>query len=168
MSDEATTTEATEQNDATEATQGDPAAEPLGEGGVKALQAEREAHKEAKKQLTALQAQIAEIEKSKLSDLERAQAEAAEFKAAAESARVESLRFRIAAEKGITDNVDLILTASDEETMRRQADLWSARPAKSDAAAGPRPDLTQGGAGEPLALNSNGLEEALKSKLGIS
>lgn len=166
MSDETTTTE---QPKAEAEKQGEPASETLGEGGVKALKAERERAKELEKQLNAATTKLTEIEKAQLSDLERAQREATEFKEAAEKAVVEALRFRIAAEKGINDNVDLILTASDEETMRRQADLWADRVAKSDTAPGPRADLTQGGSGDSaLALNGDPLLDALKSKLGIN
>lgn len=149
-------------------TQGDPVDEPLGENGQKALKSERDRAKAAEKERDALKAELDKIAEANLSELEKAQKAAEEYRTAAEKATVESLRFRVAAEAGITDNVDLILTASDEDTMRRQAALWADRPAKSDNAAGPRPDLTQGGAGTPLALNSNGLEDALKSKLGIA
>lgn len=148
--------------------QSESADKPLGENGEKALKAEREARAAAEKSAAALQKQLDEIAAANLSDLEKAQKLAAESQAAAEAATREAMRFRIAAEKGITDNVDLILTASDEETMRRQADLWAARATEAaQPVPGPRPDLTQGATGAPPALNSNALEEALKSKLGI-
>lgn len=150
-------------------TQGDPADKPLGENGEKALKAERERAKELEKQLTAASARLTEIERANESAIEKAQREAKEAQEAAMTATAEALRFRIAAETGITENVDLILTAPDEETMRRQAALWAARtPGETTSAPGPRPDLTQAGSGTPHALNSDGLEEALKSKLGIS
>lgn len=145
--------------------QGDPADKPLGENGEKALKAERDRAKELEKQLNAATNRLNEIERANESALEKAQREAQEAKEQATQASVEALRFRIAAETGITENVDLILTASDEETMRRQAELWSKR--APETTAGPRPDLTQGGSGTPHALNSDGLEDALKTKLGI-
>lgn len=143
--------------------QGDPAE--LGEGGKKALDAERAARKAAEKAAADLQTKLDEIGRANESALEKAQREAQEAREQAQQLAIESLRFRIAAEKGITDNVDLILTAADEETMRRQADLWASR--TPETTAGPRPDLSQGGSGAPLALNSDGLEDALRSKLGI-
>lgn len=146
--------------------QGDPADKPLGENGEKALKAERERAKDLERQLTAATARLTEIERANESALEKAQREAQEAKQAAEAATVDALRFRIAAEAGITENVDLILTAGDEETMRKQAQLWGARSVEVTAA-GPRPDLTQGGSGQPHALNSDGLEDALRTKLGI-
>lgn len=155
---EATTDKATETQ-----TQGDPAE--LGEGGKKALDAERTARKAAEKATADLQTRLDELSRANESALEKAQRQAQEARELSQQLTVESLRFRIAAEKGITDNVDLILTAGDEETMRRQADLWVSR--TPETTAGPRPDLTQGGSGAPLALNSDGLEDALRSKLGI-
>lgn len=167
MSDE-TTTESPETPETEAAPESATTDKPLGENGEKALKAERTRATAAEKERDALKAELDKIAEANLSELEKAQKQAEEYRTAAEQATVQSLRFRIAAETGINDNVDLILTASDEETMRRQAALWADRSAKSDTAAGPRPDLTQGGSGKPLALNSNGLEDALKSKLGIA
>lgn len=130
--------------------QGDPAPEdkPLGENGEKALKAEREARAAAEKSAAALQKQLDDIAAANLSDLEKAQKAAKDAETLANTAMTEALRYRIAAEKGITENVDLILTASDEETMRKQADLWGSR-MESDTAPGPRPDLSQGASGTP-------------------
>ncbi|WP_436702423.1 hypothetical protein [Nocardioides sp. BYT-33-1] len=134
--------------------QGDPAAaatdpsdKPLGENGEKALKAERDARAAAEKQAAALQKQLDDIAAANLSDLEKAQKAAADAQALADKATSEALRYRIAAEKGITDNVDLILTGSDEETMRKQADLWASR--STEQPPGPRPDLSQGAKGDP-------------------
>jgi hypothetical protein len=160
------TTETESKPTEAEAKQGDPADKPLGENGEKALRAERERAKDLEKQLNAASARLAEIERANETALEKAQREAQEAREAASHATTTALRYRIAAETGITDNVDLILTAADEETMRRQAELWGSR--APETTAGPRPDLTQGGSGQPHALNSDGLEEALKSKLGIA
>ena len=140
---------------------------PLGSNGEKALKAEREARAAADKKAADLQKQLDAISQANETALEKAQREAQEAREEAQRATLDALRFRIAAEKGITDNVDLILTAADEETMRKQADLWASRTTAATAA-GPRPDLSQGGSGSPLALNSDGLEEALRSKLGIA
>ena len=161
--------ETTTDTPATTDDQGNPddGTEALGDAGKKALDAMKSKWKQAEQANADLQAKLDEINRANESALERAQREAQEAKEAATQATLDALRFRIAAEAGITDNVDLILTAGDEETMRKQAALWAAR--TSDAtAAGPRPDLTQGGSGNPLALNSDGLEDALKTKLGIA
>jgi hypothetical protein len=131
--------------------QGEPVAgdKPLGENGEKALKAERDARKAAELSATKLQKQLDEIAAANLSDLEKAQKEAKDARDDATKATSDALRYRIASETGITENVDLILTASDEDTMRKQAALWDGRtPAP---VAGPRPDLSQGGSGEAAA-----------------
>lgn len=161
MSESATETEATP----TEQGNPDDAAATLGDAGKKALDAMKAERNAAKQELARLQAQLDEINRANESALERAQREAREAQEAALAATTDALRYRIAAEAGITDNVDLILTAPDEETMRRQAQLWAER---APAPTGPKPDLTQGGSGQSLALNSDGLEDALKTKLGIA
>lgn len=120
-------------------TQGDPADKPLGDNGEKALKAERSRAAAAEKQAAALQKQIDDLKRAEETAVERAQRELQEAKDAATKATTDAMRFRIAAETGITDNVDLILTAADEETMRKQADLWKER-----TSTGPKPDLTQG------------------------
>jgi hypothetical protein len=148
---------------APEATQGEPAEtdEALGEGGKKALKAEREARTAAERQAAELKARLDKIEAANMSDLERAQKEATEAKEAAAKATQDALRYRIAAESGITANAELILTASDEETMRKQAALWAERPTTTT----PKPDPSQG-AQHALALNSDGLTEALSRAVG--
>lgn len=139
----------------------------LGDPGKRAIAAEREARKAAEKQAEAFRAQLDEIKKSQMSDLEKAQAAAQELQREAETARSEALRWRIAAKHGISDeDAETFLTGSDEATLTRQAErLASLQTATSPAT--PKPDRTQGGTGAPLALNSDGLEEALRSKLGI-
>ena len=106
--------------------------------------------------------ELARLKAAQMSELERAQAEAAEARKDAEAARVDALRYQIAAKYGITDNTDLILTGGDEDTMTRQAELWATRPAPI-----PKPDPAQG-AGSAPPLNSDGLERAIRDKLGIS
>lgn len=146
--------------------QGDPAPadKPLGENGEKALKAEREARAAAEKSAAALQRQLDEINAANLSDLERAQKAAKDAQDAAAKATAEALRFRVAAKHGISDeDADLFLTGSDTETLERQAARLVERTPIT-----PRPDPSQGGNGTPPALNSNALERALKSKLGIA
>lgn len=144
-------------------TQGDPADKPLGEGGEKALKSEREARAAAEKAAAALQKQLDEINAANLSDLERAQKEAANYKAAAEKAAADALRFRVAAQHSISDeDAELFLTGSDMDTLQRQA----ARLVERTPTA-PRPDPSQGGSGDPKALNGDPLLDDIKSKLGI-
>lgn len=134
-----------EQGSTSDATpQGDPADKPLGENGEKALKAERERASTAEKAAASLQKQLDEIAAANLSDLERAQKEAADFKAAAERASAEALRFRVAAQHAISqEDADLFLTGTDEDTLQRQAARLVERTPTS-----PRPDLSQGSKGE--------------------
>lgn len=130
--------------------QGDPADKPLGENGEKALKAERERASAAEKVNAALQKQLDEIAAANLSDLERAQKEAADFKAAAEMATAEALRFRVAAQHSISqEDADLFLTGTDEETLQRQAARLVERTPTS-----PRPDLSQGSKGDPTSTTT--------------
>jgi len=159
------TTESTETTETTTqgATPADVAA--LGEPGKKALSEERAARKAAEDSAKALQAQLDEFKKAQMSDLEKAQTSAQEFQKAAEKATADALRWRIAAKHGISDDdAETFLTGNDEATLVRQAERLSAL---NTSPATPKPDRTQGGTGAPPALNSDGLEAALRDKLGI-
>lgn len=165
MPDTASTTESTQPTETTTvgATPADVAN--LGDPGKKALSEERAARKAAEDSAKSLQAQLDEFKKSQMSDLEKAQTSAQEFQKAAEKATADALRWRIAAKHGISDeDAETFLTGNDEATLTRQAERLSAL---NTSPATPKPDRTQGGTGAPPALNSDGLEEALRSKLGI-
>jgi hypothetical protein len=143
--------------------QGDPAEsdETLGEGGKKALVAERKAREAAEKQAAELKARLDKIEAANMSDLERAQKEAADAKEAAAKATADALRFRVAAQNGISDeDADLFLTGSDLETLTKQATRLKERTPTT-----PKPDPSQG-AQHALALNGDGLTEALSRAVG--
>lgn len=105
------------------------------------------------------------LQQERMTELERAQAQAREAQEAAQSAASEALRWRIAAKHGISDeDAETFLTGTDEATLTRQAERLSALNTSSTT---PKPDRTQGGTGQPHALNSDSLEQALKDKLGI-
>ena len=148
-------------------TQGDPADEPLGEPGKKALQAERENRKAAERERDELRAQLDKIARANESEAERLQRERDEAMAAAEAVPqkvADHLRDYLAEIHGIDEERrSLYLTSDDPETLLKQAMGLAERTPTA-----PKPDPTQGGQGAPLALNSNGLEQALKSKLGIA
>lgn len=148
--------------------QGDPAADkPLGENGEKALRAERDRAKDLEKQLNAATAKLTEIERANETAIEKAQREAQEAKSEVEKlpALVAGhLRTYLGDLHGISDeNRDLYLTSNDPATLLKQAAGLAERTTTA-----PRPDLSQGGSGSgAIPLNSDGLEEALRSKLGI-
>lgn len=160
-------TEATTTTGAPEAKQGEPA-EQLGEGGKKALEAERTARKELEKQLNAATAKLTEIERANESALEKAQREAQEAQEAAKTAVLGAFKEAAVKFSGISqEDADLFLTGTDRETLEKQLSRLAAR--TQEAPAGPRADLTQGGKESgALALNGDPLLDDLKSKLGIN
>lgn len=137
----------------------------LGEGGKKALDAERRRASAAEREAKALKARLDEIEASQLSESEKAKKRADEAEARALAAEAAALRWRVAAKHGISDeDAELFLTGTDEDTLNRQAERLTARTApKSDglyvAAEGKVPSAP--------ALNSDDLEVALRNKLNI-
>lgn len=164
MSEQESTTEATEQG----ATPNDVAdQQALGEGGKKAIAAEREARKAAEDAAKALQEQLDEIKAAQMSDLEKAQAQARTYEEAASKAQADALRWRIAAKHGIGDeDAETFLTGGDEESLNRQAERLASL--STPAPTTPKPDLSQAGKGEPPALNSDDLEQSLRAAVGAS
>lgn len=136
--------ESTHVNDTTETEaeqQGDPADAPLGEGGKKALDAERKARKEAEAATAELRRQLQAVEDSKLSDLERAEKAAKEAEQRAAEAAALTEKLRIVARHGLTE-----ADAEDLPDDLEKAERLAARLAEAKHA-GPRPDPTQGGMG---------------------
>lgn len=65
---------------------------------------------------------LAEIEEANQTEAERQAKRLAALEQEAQSARAEALRFKVAAEFGVTgEDADLFLTGTDEETLTRQA-----------------------------------------------
>lgn len=161
-----------EQAKATETTGS--ADQPLGEGGKKALEAEREARRQAEADLAALRKDF-EGFKGTLSEAFGVKPATGDDTSATLQQMQEQLNrmqrdgtvYRLAAEHNITDEDDLELlrSAKDEAAMTKLAGRLAA---KANTPGTPKPDATQGGQGTPPALNSDGLEQALKSKLGIA
>lgn len=151
-----------------------PNSEPLGDAGKKALEAEREARREAEKNLNALKSEF-EGFKTSLSEAFGVKPKPGEGGDALKTVQEqlaqmqrETTVFRLAAQHQITDadDLDLLKSAKDETAMTKLAERLAA---KADSTPGtPKPDTTQGGKSGPPALNSDGLEQALKSKLGIT
>ena len=180
MADEPTTT-ATATTTSTEPPKVDapkgqakPGDEPLGEGGKKALEAERDARKQAEADLAALRKDFDgfKTELSKAFGIQPATGDGADavtqLQRQLNAMQHETAVYRLAAQHEITDQDDLELlkSATDEAAMTKLAERLAAKAAAPGA---PKPDATQGGgSGSAPALNSDGLEQALKSKLGIA
>lgn len=97
----------------------------LSDPGKKALAEERNRATKAEKAAKALQARLDALEAEKLSKEEKAVKEAQDAAERAARAEAEALRWRIAAKHGISDDdAELFLTASDEETLSRQAERF--------------------------------------------
>lgn len=157
---EATTTEPTATTTEAEPTT---TTQELGDGGIKALQAERDARKAAEKTAAEYAAKLKAFEDAKLSDLEKAQNAANESAAELSKLRSENIRNTVALSKGVPADLVEFLTGDTEEAVAAKADLLLAR---LNAPTSPRPDPSQGPKGDP-ALGSDPLLDALKNKLGI-
>lgn len=148
---------------------------PLGPNGVKALESERTARKELERQVQQMQQQYGQ-QMSALAEAFGVKSDGAKpddvvttLQQQVAAMQHQSLVDRIARKHQITDadDVEHLASAKDEQAMDRLAARLAARTPET-APGTPKPDLTQGGSGAPPALNSSALEEALKSKLGIS
>lgn len=136
--------------------------ESLGESGIKALQAERDARKAAEKELAALKAASEAREK----ELTQQLSEATTAKKAAEAAQ---LRASILISKQVPERLAGYVTGATKEELEACADkvLTDFAPpqnkepaADTTAPLGPRPDMTQGTASD-IALNSDALTQSL-------
>ena len=161
MSDEPNTDASSENQDVAQSD----SADQLGDGGKRALDAERRRASAAEKEAKALKARLDEIESAQLSEAEKAKKRADEAEARALAAEAGALRWRIAAKFGISDeDADLFLNGTDEETLTRQAERLASRSsAKADGLYVP----AEGKVPSAPALNSDDLESALRQKLNI-
>ena len=132
----------------------------LGDGGLKALQAERDARKAADKAAADWQSKFNEADAARSTQLEAATA-------AKPAAVADELRKHLVAFHSIDEeDADLFLTGTDAETLLKQVSRLTAR---SAAPATPKPDPSQGPKDvQALALNGDPLLADLKSKLGIN
>ena len=133
-----------------------PTDEPLGEGGLKALHAERDARAAAEKRAADLQAQIDAIEASKMSDLEKAQKLAADAEAkvaelAAEVAARDLLitKQSIGVELGLPAELVARMQGETEEELREDAKKLAAFIPDASPSPFPKADPSQGVQGTP-------------------
>lgn len=160
---EQTSTDTTEAAESTDAAKAAAPEENLGDSGKKALDAERTARKAAEKSAAALKARLDEIEQANLTELEKAQKAAAEAQAALADVTRQNLVNRVALAKGVPADLAEFLTGDTEDEVAAKADLLLSR---LNAPTTPRPDPSQASAALPL--NGDGIEQSLKSALGIA
>ena len=166
MSEEATTNDSS--TEAADVVQSDSVE--LGDGGKKALDAERRRASAAEREAKALKARLDEIESAQLSESEKAKKRAEEAEARALAAETNIQRWRKAAEQGIPDTLaELLLTGTDEDTLNRQAEAIGELLRQKSS--GPQNNglyvPAEGKVPSAPALNSDALETALRNKLNI-
>ncbi|WDF34552.1 hypothetical protein PTW37_06540 [Arthrobacter agilis] len=138
-------------NDSQTPAQGDPGQ--LGDGGKKALDAERDARRAAERKASDLETQIANLTREHETaltavqqELTAAQQAATETVTRAEQAENTSLRYRVALETGVPAKHIGRLQGDTEEALREDAAAFVA-----DIVPGPttpKPDLSQGAKGD--------------------
>lgn len=126
--------------------------------------------KKAIRDLKARAAKLDEIEESQKSEAEKAADRLAKAEQRAAEAEAKVLRREIALEHSLSkDDAELLDGLTDEAAMRRLAERLAAASEDKQKQGNHVPSEGTGGkGGESLALNSNSLENALKSKLGIA
>lgn len=111
--------------------------EPLGEGGKKALEAERQARKAAEKVQKDLEAQLRAIQEKDQTELERAQSRLAELEKNYATAEAQRLRLQVATAHGITSEDLVLMTGTTEEELTAQATRIAALNSNRAAATAP-------------------------------
>lgn len=137
----------------------------LGDGGKKALQAERDARKAAERTAAEYAAKLKEIEDANLSELERTKKAAEESAAELARLRTENIRTKVALDKGVPADLVEFLSGDTEGDIAAKADLLLAR---LNTPGTPKPDPSQGAKGDGAALNGDPLLDTLKNKLGLN
>ena len=139
--------------------QGDPAgADALGEAGKKALHAERQRANAAERALKDAQA-LVETRDGEIANLTEA---AEKFKQEAAESLVSEVRAAVIEIGGIdATDAELFLTGTTSELVRGQAKRILEKAGPNPSA--PRPDPTQGGSGNPLPLNGDPIEDAVRA-----
>ena len=177
MADDDTTGGTGETESVTDTGQQGDATAGLGEGGQKALVAERKARAAAEKSATAAQKQLDDMAKRLQAFEDRDKTEAQRLTERAEAAErraaeIESraLRLEVAAEKGLTPAQAKRLVGETRDELVADADelLETFKPAAPAEEPTGLPSLDLGTRGTaPLPLNGDPLEAALRKSLGI-
>jgi hypothetical protein len=96
--------------------------EELGDGGKRALEAERKARRTAEKLAKELQDKVKAAEDAEKTELERLQGQVAELTKSAEAATAQATRFEVAAAKGLSLAQARRLVGSTKEELESDAD----------------------------------------------
>ena len=128
--------------------------EPLGEGGLKALQAEREANKAARAKLAEYEAKLKELSDRDKTEEEKREERLKELeKSNSQNAR-RALQYEVAAEKGIPLRLASRLRGDDRDAMLADADELLPLIHQNPSPTIPKPDKSQGkgGGAKPTSL----------------
>lgn len=120
------------------------------------------AQKEALKEFKAKAARLDDIEEAQKSEIEKAEERARRAEEALAAQAIEAAKFKVAAEKNVPPE---LLNGSTEAEMAAAADRLIAFRGEQPVTPGAR--VPGEGRAPATALNSDGLEQALKDKLGI-
>lgn len=152
--------------------QGDPEPQQLGDGGKKALDAERKAKRDAEKRAAELEARLQQFEDANKTEAQRLTDQMTAAVTRAETAEKTATRLRVALAKGLPLDLADRLRGDSEDDLTADADALLAlvNPPQPDEdtsrVPGPRPDMTQG-RGSSTPLNGDPLLRDLKTKLAI-
>lgn len=123
----------------------------------------REQERRAKENADAAK-RLADIEAANLTESEKSTRRIAELESQLSQRELLAVKQRVALNKGLpAELVDRLQGATEEEL----SDDADALLALVKAPTSPKPDLSQGARGGAVALNSDGLEQALRQKLGL-
>lgn len=104
----------------------DAKSEGLGDGGKRALDAERKARRTAEKELKELRARVQEIEDGEKSEVEKLQAQVASLTKQADAAQAKADRFEVAAAKGLSLAQARRLVGATKDELEDDADAMRA------------------------------------------
>ena len=110
----------------------------------------------AERRFAEAEARLKEIEDANLSELQKAQRDADEYRSKLASLQVENARSRIALEKGVPSDLIEFIVGEDEEQMAAKADLLMSR--LNSTPSTPKPDFTQGASGTPAPATRPGAD----------
>jgi hypothetical protein len=119
--------------------------EKLGEPGLKALQAERDARTKAEKDLADARAALQKIEDAKLSDVERAQKEKAETSSENARLKLENARLAALAEHPVPKDYQDLVTGTDAESYLASAKKVAALAAAASGKVAPLDPIPDSG-----------------------
>ena len=156
-----------ESTESTEAVQSD-SVEVLGEGGKKALEAERKRASEAERSAKELQAQIDAINDAKLTETQRLEKQLSELQANYQASQIESARNRVIATEGVPSTLADFVVGDSEQALQASARALLAAIAEASKPGTPAPDPSQGAAtgGAVGGSTASQFESFFNSKLG--